>query len=1054
MMKHLLCLLLFFLPQISNAQWTRTGGLPGGSVSKLITSGDTVVANMGGEMYWTGDAGENWTLLPTPPGFIILKSCIQGPEIYLLAYPTPERRIAYSDDFGQSWSYNSYPDSMTFQEMFVSNGYLYGSDSKGVYRSADHGASWDYTVKKSVSHLRSEGQRLVGNRLGCIVQSTDGGFNWDTLLNFTGNVIDILLHENYCFAFLQNANQGCWVSDDFGQNWVNHIGTGFDQVYEVFWHDGKLIGLKINQLLVSNDLGLSWDQDYLDLPGLPAYSGVSIGSVMLIGGAISGVFRSSDDGSNWTPVNNGIEASGGNRLHQSDGVLFTAAHGGIFQVDAVGENWQLLPYNPDAPGLDWNGFTDIVKNGDNLIISDGSSPWYSTDGGLSWSPSALEGFGSFYNFPQLDLAGDKVFAYADFHDFSAPFQRSNNGGAVFEQPQALYDQFEANAYSYVFDAGRIYALSLENRIYRSIDAAHHWQILSDSVPFDAIGQDWLPSSSHPFLVAGNTILILDYYGTTGKGLVSNNLGGTWQIVDYGSNSAYPWGQYGFNTLKSVGNKLIAATQNAILLSTDGGLSWTNWDDGLPGFWEATLEIHDGYLWAGLNGGGIWKRPLSDLGLLAATGTVFHDLNLNGVQDAGEPGLPNLIVQSTLSNAYAISNPDGTYALFTSNTDETIEVVLPAAYWTASPATQTVSLPVGDLNFALSVDPSAKDLSVSLVNASPFQPGFETNLTLFWRNKVPVPASDVVLSLSFPSDLLEYLSAVPAPTSQSAGALSWNLGNLAPDAHGAITISLRTPASVLFGTEICLQAAIAPLAGDLAPGDNNRQLCRQVVGSYDPNDKQSDPPANITPTEIADGKRVVYTIRFQNLGNYPASFIRITDTLDAAFNPGTFQFLGSSHPCSWTLLNEGAMEFYFHNIQLPPASADEPGSHGFVQYAVQPRPNQPLGTVLRNTAHIFFDYNAPVVTNTTSLEISQTSAVASPEQASGMYVYPNPAHGAVQVVLPGSGILSATAGDGRLLMKQPVTQGALRLDVSGWAAGRYLLVLESGGKRYEAALVVL
>ncbi|MEO0404798.1 MAG: hypothetical protein AAF193_08005, partial [Bacteroidota bacterium] len=44
--------------------------------------------------------------------------------------------------------------------------------------------------------------------------------------------------------------------------------------------------------------------------------------------------------------------------------------------------------------------------------------------------------------------------------------------------------------------------------------------------------------------------------------------------------------------------------------------------------------------------------------------------------------------------------------------------------------------------------------------------------------------------------------------------------------------------------------------------------------------------------------------------------------------------------------------------------DEPNSHGLVSYKITPFPNIDVGTVLENTALIYFDNNDPIVTNTT------------------------------------------------------------------------------------------
>ncbi|MFN7690359.1 MAG: T9SS type A sorting domain-containing protein, partial [Bacteroidota bacterium] len=55
---------------------------------------------------------------------------------------------------------------------------------------------------------------------------------------------------------------------------------------------------------------------------------------------------------------------------------------------------------------------------------------------------------------------------------------------------------------------------------------------------------------------------------------------------------------------------------------------------------------------------------------------------------------------------------------------------------------------------------------------------------------------------------------------------------------------------------------------------------------------------------------------------------------------------------------------FNNIQLPDSNVNEPASNGFVKFKIQQSANNPLGTVIENKAGIYFDFNEPVITNTT------------------------------------------------------------------------------------------
>jgi len=50
--------------------------------------------------------------------------------------------------------------------------------------------------------------------------------------------------------------------------------------------------------------------------------------------------------------------------------------------------------------------------------------------------------------------------------------------------------------------------------------------------------------------------------------------------------------------------------------------------------------------------------------------------------------------------------------------------------------------------------------------------------------------------------------------------------------------------------------------------------------------------------------------------------------------------------------------------LPDSNVNQVASNGFVKFSILPRADAPLETVIENDAAIFFDFNDPVITNTT------------------------------------------------------------------------------------------
>ena len=140
--------------------------------------------------------------------------------------------------------------------------------------------------------------------------------------------------------------------------------------------------------------------------------------------------------------------------------------------------------------------------------------------------------------------------------------------------------------------------------------------------------------------------------------------------------------------------------------------------------------------------------------------------------------------------------------------------------------------------------------------------------------------------------------------------------------------------------------------------------RIVRCGVDPNDKMIEPriadPAGSLFAER--DQELTYTIRFQNLGNDTAFNIRIDDELLPDFDLETFEPIAESHTSIITV-DGNLLSYQFDNILLPPASIDEPNSHGFVKFKIKVKQDLPDFTETENTAGIFFDLNEPIITNT-------------------------------------------------------------------------------------------
>lgn len=141
-------------------------------------------------------------------------------------------------------------------------------------------------------------------------------------------------------------------------------------------------------------------------------------------------------------------------------------------------------------------------------------------------------------------------------------------------------------------------------------------------------------------------------------------------------------------------------------------------------------------------------------------------------------------------------------------------------------------------------------------------------------------------------------------------------------------------------------------------------CLAIRGAYDPNDKTGYPLGTGTSRQIGQNQDIEYLIRFQNTGTDTAFQVVLRDTLPSQLDLTSIEPGASSHPYTWDLTGKGVLIFNFDNIQLMDSFRNEPASHGFVKFRIKQKKDLPIGTKIENSAGIYFDFNAPVITNRT------------------------------------------------------------------------------------------
>jgi hypothetical protein len=271
--------------------------------------------------------------------------------------------------------------------------------------------------------------------------------------------------------------------------------------------------------------------------------------------------------------------------------------------------------------------------------------------------------------------------------------------------------------------------------------------------------------------------------------------------------------------------------------------------------------------------------------------------------------------------------------------------------------------------------------------------------------------------------------------------------------GSLALVFLTNTSAVAGNFICMEVHITPVAGDINSTNNDKLFCYPVSNSYDPNIKEVYP---LDQVEEGYSDWFTYTIHFQNTGNAPAINVKLRDALDPNLDLETFQVLNYSHYNKITLTGS-ALEINFPTIELADSATNPEGSKGFIQYRIKPRQNLMTGEIVKNTASIYFDFNAPIVTNTTMNHYVKSVSIEENKKNVFMYIYPNPGNGLYSIEISGE---IATAGLaievydllGSVVYRGKTTAALTSIDLIHQPSGIYFIKVTGSGQSFNQRLI--
>ena len=383
--------------------------------------------------------------------------------------------------------------------------------------------------------------------------------------------------------------------------------------------------------------------------------------------------------------------------------------------------------------------------------------------------------------------------------------------------------------------------------------------------------------------------------------------------------------------------------------------------------------------------------------------MFVDANSNNVQDTGEVLLPNKKVTEQSTGRFAFAEQYANYHV--SVLDSGSYSVSPSLlyYYNAVPVSHSAYFSgiqqTDSLNdFAFQPAGVFNDVCVTITPLGAFRAGFNASYMINYEN---VGTTIVTPTIKlFQSTTLSYVSSTVTPAIANTDSVVWSLPALNPFQSGNIVVTLNVNAAAVIGSNIYSQCIIEPIVNDYNVYCNFANAASIVTGSFDPNDILVSEDT-LTTTQLATQPFLDYTLRFQNTGNDTAFSVKVINPIDTnKFELSSFEFVNASHPVNLNWVNYNSnMEFTFENILLPDSNINEPLSHGFVHYRLQPKTTLLAGDSITNNAYIYFDFNAPVATNTAVTQIVLPTSILNIEHSIfNLKVFPNPANDLLTLTL--------------------------------------------------------
>ncbi len=444
----------------------------------------------------------------------------------------------------------------------------------------------------------------------------------------------------------------------------------------------------------------------------------------------------------------------------------------------------------------------------------------------------------------------------------------------------------------------------------------------------------------------------DLYGTGGSGTYDFVTGHDYIIID--DSDGFLINQYGLSFFPSV---YVICPDGTGYTQAPGNSNFEVDDEVFYGTFDTADKIADK----------LFERCGIDFDRSKLEGIVYTDMD-NDCDQTGENPVPMMIasIDGPTGSFYRVTDNQGTFRALADEGTYTVEFSSPNNLWDVCDNPQSYTF--GSTQDSVFLDFGLQALMectepVVEISAPVLIRCFESSIYVHYCNEGTIPVDDVIVTVTLDS-FLQVNNISQMASSQNGFTYTFDIGTLGVFECGDIVFDIIVDCDAELGTEQCYSAHISP-----DPGCNNSLLalseeCQDIVGSYDPNDKRAFPYQDSDEYVIGPNEIIKYQVRFQNTGTFMAFKVEVLDSISPLMDLSTFRMGVASHNYEVAIEDNRTLKVTFDNINLPDSSSNEAESHGFFTYYLQQMPDLPEGSQISNRAGIYFDFNDPIITNTT------------------------------------------------------------------------------------------